>query len=57
MQYSALMLVFLLTRQLTKSYRTHGEISSTAECLVLQVEADMELLEVCVKTIHFYVDQ
>jgi hypothetical protein len=25
--------------------------------LVLQVEADMELLEVCMKTIHFYMDE
>ena len=49
MQYSALMSVFLLTRQLTKSYRTHTEISLTADSLVLQVEADMELLEVCMK--------
>jgi len=57
MQYSALMSVFLLTRQLTKSYRTHGEISSKADSLVLQVEADRELLEVCMKTIHFYVDE
>jgi hypothetical protein len=25
--------------------------------LVLQVETNMELLEVCMKTIHFYVDE
>jgi len=25
--------------------------------LVVQVETDMELLEVCMKTIHFYVDE
>jgi hypothetical protein len=25
--------------------------------LVLQLETDMELLEVCMKTIHFYVDE
>lgn len=48
---------FLLTRQLTKSYKTHREISSTADNLALQVEADMKLLEVCTKTIHLYVDE
>jgi len=51
------MSVFLLTWQLTKSYRTHTEISSTADSLVLQVEANMELLEVCMKTTHLYVDE
>ena len=57
MQYSALMSVFLLTRQLAKSYRTRGETSSTTDSLVVQVEADVELLQVCMETIHFYVDE
>jgi hypothetical protein len=57
MQYSALMAVFLQKRQLAKSYRTHGEISLTVNSFVLQVEADIELLEVCMKTIYFYLDE
>jgi len=42
---------------LTNSYRTHAEIYSTANSLVLQVEAEKQLLEVCMKTIHIYVDE
>lgn len=54
---AVLMSLFLLTQQLMKSYTTYEKRSSTSESLVLQVEADMELLEVCMKTIHFHVDE